>query len=270
MSVNIDAMHLLYDGFIPHLQELLIQYPNVQTSDFMLEILETVAIDNTDQAISVMQKCQNIGIFFSLDDFRTGYSSLAYLKRLPIRELKIDKSFVQDMLVNAENIALLDSIISLAKIFNYNVIAEGVENIEHEKFLLRLGCRLAQGYAISRPIPAKDVTQWITNYTPEPKWLNLKSIDSQNSVLIYSAIENNAILQKVLQYIDDSDLKTTPQDNTECRFGQWIYGFSKEHFEKYPNYKTLEEIHKKFHKKANEMIQKKIQTKKYHKRVSMN
>jgi EAL domain-containing protein (putative c-di-GMP-specific phosphodiesterase class I) len=97
-----------------------------------------------------------MGVEFALDDFGTGYSSLTYLKRLPVSTLKMDQSFVRDMLVNPDDLAILEGVIGLAKAFQRTVIAEGVETVEHGVQLLRLGCHLAQGYGIARPMPAAD------------------------------------------------------------------------------------------------------------------
>jgi EAL domain-containing protein (putative c-di-GMP-specific phosphodiesterase class I) len=95
-----------------------------------------------------------------LDDFGTGYSSLTYLKRLRVDSLKIDQSFVRDMLEDPEDLAILEGIIGLASAFKRQVIAEGVETIEHGTALLQLGCELAQGYGIARPMPPDLIPAW--------------------------------------------------------------------------------------------------------------
>jgi EAL domain-containing protein (putative c-di-GMP-specific phosphodiesterase class I) len=93
-----------------------------------------------------------MGVGFALDDFGTGYSSLTYLKRLPVEVLKIDQSFVRDMLDNPDDLSILDGVLGLSRAFQRKVIAEGVETLAHGQMLLRLGCELAQGYAIARPM----------------------------------------------------------------------------------------------------------------------
>lgn len=97
-----------------------------------------------------------LGVNFALDDFGTGYSSLTYLRRLQANLIKIDQSFVRDMLSNADDLAIVESIIGLAKLFKRDMIAEGAETIEHGTMLLELGCELAQGYGIAKPMPASD------------------------------------------------------------------------------------------------------------------
>jgi len=112
-----------------------------------------------------------MGVYFALDDFGTGYSSLTYLKQLPVKMLKIDQSFVRDMLDDANDLAILEGVIGLANAFHKEVIAEGVESIEHGRVLLSLGCELAQGYGIARPMPSHQIPQWLSSWKPDASWL---------------------------------------------------------------------------------------------------
>jgi EAL domain-containing protein (putative c-di-GMP-specific phosphodiesterase class I) len=125
-----------------------------------LEILETSALEDINHVSAVIAGCNQLGVQFSLDDFGAGYSSLTYLKRLPVRTLKIDQSFVHDMLSNTDDLAIIKGVLGLAASFNREVIAEGVETQAHGEALLQLGCELAQGYGISRPMPASDFYVW--------------------------------------------------------------------------------------------------------------
>jgi EAL domain-containing protein (putative c-di-GMP-specific phosphodiesterase class I) len=101
---------------------------------------------------------------FAVDDFGTGYSSLTYLRRLPVDMLKIDRSFVRDMLSDLEDLAMIEGVIGLAKAFHYQVIAEGVETASHGERLLALGCDLAQGYAIARPMLGTELPVWVATW----------------------------------------------------------------------------------------------------------
>ncbi|MCM2321046.1 MAG: EAL domain-containing protein, partial [Pseudomonas sp.] len=138
-----------------------------------LEILETAAIADMPRAIVVMQRCARLGVRFALDDFGTGYSSLTYLRKLPVDTLKIDQSFVRDMLVDPDDRAIVDGVIRLAAAFNRHVIAEGVETLEHGQALQRLGCRLAQGYGIGRPMPAEQLPAWQRDWLAREAWRRL-------------------------------------------------------------------------------------------------
>jgi EAL domain-containing protein (putative c-di-GMP-specific phosphodiesterase class I) len=117
-----------------------------------------------------MRDCHSLGVSFALDDFGTGYSSLTYLKRLPAETLKIDQSFVRDMLDDTSDMAIVSGVIGLAKAFGREVIAEGVESAAHSRQLLTMGCELAQGYGIARPMPAADVPDWVARWSAEATW----------------------------------------------------------------------------------------------------
>ena len=110
---------------------------------------------------------------FALDDFGTGYSSLTYLKRLRVATLKIDQSFVRDMLDDPDDLAILKGVIGLAAAFKREVVAEGVETVAHGSALLQLGCELAQGYGIARPMPAEQMSAWVANWQPDAAWSEL-------------------------------------------------------------------------------------------------
>ena len=160
VSVNVAASQLQQPDFAAQLAHSLARYPALSPQYLELEILESAALHDMGQVSEVMQACQALGVSFALDDFGTGYSSLTYCKRLPASLLKIDQSFVRDMLVNSEDRALVEGVISLARAFGRDVIAEGVETIAHAHALRSLGCHLGQGYGIARPMPAADLPGW--------------------------------------------------------------------------------------------------------------
>lgn len=170
ISVNITAMHLQQTGFTDMLAERLTSHPNVEPHFLELEVLETSALDDVFHVSKTMAACMELGVKFALDDFGTGYSSLTYLRRLPANLIKIDQSFVRDMLVNPDDLAIVEGVIALAKSFKREVIAEGVESIQHGTALLQLGCELAQGYGIARPMPANDIPGWISDWKPDTNW----------------------------------------------------------------------------------------------------
>ncbi|MDD2828804.1 MAG: EAL domain-containing protein [Sulfuricurvum sp.] len=170
VSVNIGAQQLQEDNFLQRLQEILEQHPKVSPSCLTLEILETSKIENLHRTTEIIQACRAFGILFSLDDFGTGYSSLTYLQRLPISTIKIDQSFIRDMLNNVDDITILSGIISLGKAFHLDIIAEGVETMEHGELLLSMGCELAQGYAIAHPMPPDEFVRWFATWQPYPSW----------------------------------------------------------------------------------------------------
>ncbi len=167
VSVNIAARHIQTPGFVEQLKAILQRYPQAPAHLLEIEILETVALNDVEQARALILEVQQLGIDFSLDDFGTGYSSLKYLKRLPVSILKIDQGFVRDILDDKEDRALVNAVIGLASAFNRKVIAEGVETWQHAELLLELGCELGQGYGIARPMPAAQVIEWANSRTPD-------------------------------------------------------------------------------------------------------
>ncbi|MGA3081332.1 MAG: EAL domain-containing protein [Terracidiphilus sp.] len=170
VSVNVSAMQLQQANFPDRLRALLAAHPSIEPSRLELEVLETSALQDMAQASQTIHACTEIGVTFALDDFGTGYSSLTYLKRLPSRILKIDQSFVRGILDDAEDLTIIEGVLLLALAFRRMVIAEGVESVEHGMTLLQMGCELAQGYCIARPMPAKDLPSWVASWRPDHRW----------------------------------------------------------------------------------------------------
>jgi diguanylate cyclase (GGDEF)-like protein/PAS domain S-box-containing protein len=166
VSVNIATRHVQKADFVQRLQSVLARHPQVAPQLLDLEILETVAIENIHRVSQCIEACQALGVTFSLDDFGTGYSSLNYLKRLPTQTIKIDQSFVRGIIENKDDLALTKAIIGLANAFDREVIAEGVETAAQAQLLVSLGCRLAQGYGIAKPMPAGQVLGWMEQFDP--------------------------------------------------------------------------------------------------------
>jgi EAL domain-containing protein (putative c-di-GMP-specific phosphodiesterase class I) len=177
VSVNVGARQLQQLDFVARLQTILAAFPETQPGCLELEVLETSALEDIARVSQVIAACRKLGVRFALDDFGTGYSSLTYLKRLPISLIKIDQSFVGDMLDDPEHLAILQGVIGLAKAFRREVLVEGVETVAHGTVLLRMGCELAQGYAIARPMPAHDFPQWVKTWRADPAWLNAHQTD---------------------------------------------------------------------------------------------
>lgn len=181
VSVNIGARQLQQENFASRLAALLAANPDIPPARLELEILETSALEDIAWVSQVMGTCQALGVRFALDDFGTGYSSLTYLKRLPAELLKIDQSFVRDMLTDRDDLSIVKTVIGLAAAFHRKVIAEGVETVEHGAALLHLGCELAQGYGIARPMPAHELPAWVARWRPDPSWV------AEDSPVIFAA-----------------------------------------------------------------------------------
>ncbi len=170
VSVNIAARHLMQPGFPLRLSGLLQEFPHISPNQLELEITETAAIEDITGVAQTISSCKLLGVTFALDDFGVGYSSLTYLRRLPVEVIKVDQSFVRDMLHDNDDLAVVAGVVSLSREFHRQVIAEGVETPEHGLHLLRMGCELAQGYGIARPMPPEAVPAWVESYRPDTSW----------------------------------------------------------------------------------------------------
>ncbi len=170
VSVNIGARQLQQNDFVNRLRAILVAHPQAPAHGLELEVLETSALEDIAQVSQVIEACAQMGVLFALDDFGTGYSSLTYLKRLHVALLKIDQSFVRDMLGDPDDLAILQGVIGLATAFKRKVIAEGVETVAHGSLLLQLGCDLAQGYGIAHPMPAAQLPAWAATWQADPAW----------------------------------------------------------------------------------------------------
>ena len=171
VSVNIGSLQLLAPSFIEKLKKQIQRHPGFDPGSLELEILESAAINDIQLAADVIEQCRELGVGSSLDDFGTGYAALEYLKRLPATSLKIDQTFVRDMLEDSGDKAIVKGIIGLANAFDFGVIAEGVETEEQGLALIRAGCVNAQGFGIGRPMPAELVEEWLSSWQPPVAWL---------------------------------------------------------------------------------------------------
>jgi diguanylate cyclase (GGDEF)-like protein/PAS domain S-box-containing protein len=164
VSINLSARHLIRPGFAGELRERLRGHPALRPEWLEIEILESDALLDIGHVQRTIEECQGFGVTFALDDFGTGYSSLAYLKNIPANTLKIDRSFVHNMLDDPDDLAIVQGVVQLAEVFERQVVAEGVETLQHEAALVHLGCTLAQGYGIARPMPPADIPAWVATY----------------------------------------------------------------------------------------------------------
>jgi EAL domain-containing protein (putative c-di-GMP-specific phosphodiesterase class I) len=128
-----------------------------------LEITESAIMQNTERAVSILAAMKEMGIRLTMDDFGTGYSSLSYLKRFPISTIKIDRSFIGELLTDGGDAVIIRAIIAMAHHLQMKVVAEGVENADQLEFLRREGCDEVQGYHIARPMPAAEFGRWFRN-----------------------------------------------------------------------------------------------------------
>ena len=182
ISINISGYQLQQSNFAIRVAALLAAHPEVNPQCLELEILETSALHDISKVSATMHACHELGVRFALDDFGTGYSSLTHLRHLPAQLIKIDQSFVRDMLEDADDCSIVQGVIGLAKAFRRDVIAEGVETIAHGVALLQLGCDLAQGYGIARPMPGSHIAEWVYHWKADNFWKTQDHIVADSSL----------------------------------------------------------------------------------------
>jgi len=222
VSVNVGARQLQDPSFVKGLRRLLVAHPSIEPSRLELEVLETSALQDVRQVGQVLAACCQLGMTCALDDFGTGYSSLSYLKRLPAQVLKIDQSFVRDMLDDPDDLAILEGVLGLANAFHRQAIAEGVESVEHGVMLLQLGCELAQGYGIARPMPADDLPAWAAQWKPDLRWTQVVPVRPEDLPVLYAGVEHRAWVVALADFLAGKR-NTPPQlDHQHCRFGEWL------------------------------------------------
>ena len=256
LSVNIAAKHLQQASFLPRLRTKLAAHPNLLPGRLELEVLETAALEGIAQISRLIEDCLALGVHFSLDDFGTGYSSLTYLRRLPASVLKIDQSFVRDMLCDTDDLAIVEGVIALAAAFRRTVIAEGVETAEHGELLLRFGCDLAQGYGIARPMPAAALLDWVSAWRPDPAWSAPRNtlVRREDLSLTYAEVDHRSWVKAIESCLADASLAPPLIDAHGCRFGLWYHGHGQQLYGNIAAFVAIGPVHEAAHALGGELV----------------
>jgi diguanylate cyclase (GGDEF)-like protein/PAS domain S-box-containing protein len=181
VSVNISTRHLLHPAFFSDIDTALESYPGVMDVGFGIEVTETGPSMDHARAKIVIEECRRRGIRVGLDDFGTGSASLSHIQQLDIEHIKLDQSFVRDILSEERNMAIAAGVITTARMLAKTVIAEGVETSAQGDLLASLGCHQLQGFWISRPMAAEAVSEWVTRWVPPTSWARL--VNERQSLL---------------------------------------------------------------------------------------
>jgi len=241
VSLNIGARHLLRPDFAARFEQRLAAHPSVTGEDLELEILETATLSDFEQAQRVLAACRALGVRFALDDFGTGYSSLAYFRALPVDVLKIDQSFVRDMLHDLGDKEIVESVVQLSHAFNRPVIAEGVETPAHAAMLTWLGCRFGQGYGIARPMPPGQLQEWVRHWSTAGVWGDLEQgLERDDLPLMLAAQNHRYWLQdfiKRLRGSGASDLAELKSDDVD--FGRWYAGVGRRRYKTFAEFQPI-------------------------------
>lgn len=221
VSINVDGHQIAQPDFVDKLTACLERHPDLRAGDLELEVLESSALDDIDRVRAVIDACATHGIGFALDDFGTGYSTLNYLKHLPAPVLKIDQSFVRDMLDDADDLAILDGIQSLAKAFRRQTVAEGVETFDHGSMLLALGCDVAQGYGIARPMAPSAMPVWVDTWRPPEQWRAGTRVHQDDISALFAVVDHRNWLQQLAKALFEGGEAPSLQPH-DRRLGQWL------------------------------------------------
>ena len=261
VGVNVAPYHLQQPGFLKQVKSLLEQHPEVDPALLEIEIVETSALTDLDRALAVIEGLRQLGLRLALDDFGTGYSSLTYLKRLPVQTLKIDQSFVRDMLYDPDDLAILEGVIGLAKVFRRDLVAEGVETHEHGRLLLQLGCECAQGYGIARPMPAADFLPWLQSWVAPAFWKNTAALQVQWLPLLYGMVESRACVLVLEHYLQGLSSCEPESDVRSCGFARWVHDLKDAQLcnmgleRQSPRWLEVLELHEQLHAQIGALVQ---------------
>lgn len=228
VSVNVASLHLQSAHFIDDVEAALATHSDIESRYLQLEIVETSALGDIGAISKVIKLCRDLlGVSIALDDFGTGYSSLTHLRHLTASTIKIDQSFVRDMLDDPQDYTIVDGVSGLAEAFNRQVIAEGVETTESGLMLLMSGCERAQGYGIAKPMPAEEVLVWLNDYMPNIEWQTFAAQPlsmRQQALKLFELTANRWYESFVNNIKRDADkVEHWPiMDNRKCHCGSWL------------------------------------------------
>ncbi|MFA7382934.1 MAG: EAL domain-containing protein [Desulfurivibrionaceae bacterium] len=256
ISVNIAPRHLEQEGFVERLRALIAIHADAPAEKLEIEIVESSALSDTDRIYDLIAECRKMGVSFALDDFGTGYSSLTYLKSLPAQTLKIDQSFVRDMLVDANDLAIVEGVIGLTEIFHRRVVAEGVESVEHGTLLMNLGCEVAQGYGIARPMPAEAIDEWLRTWKPNPAWKNGgSSLWTRDDLpLIVAESNHRAWIDALIAFVNGAVAEIPELDGSLCRFGKWYVEGGQRRYGTIAEFSAIATVHARVHELGGALV----------------
>ena len=257
ISVNVAARQMQQLDFVDHLRAMLAVYPEVDPARLELEVLETTLLEDMTHACNVINGCRELGVRFALDDFGTGYSSLTYLKRLPADVLKIDQSFVRDMLTDPDDLAIVEGVLGLASAFRREAVAEGVETVEHGAMLIPMGCELAQGYGIARPMPAGELPGWIRRWQPAAAWTTWhdRIVHPEALPLLFAVVEHRNWIMALRAFLRGERKQPPALSQHGCRFGLWHDHEGLARYGHHLLYRDISQLHAAIHLLGHELFE---------------
>ncbi|MEW6678278.1 MAG: EAL domain-containing protein [Pseudomonadota bacterium] len=255
VSVNISARLLHQPDLDAWLRERFAAYPRVSPAWLELEILETAALEDIAQVSHAIIACGRLGVSFALDDFGTGYSSLTYLRRLPATTLKIDRTFIANMLDDMEDLAIVEGVLGLAAAFDLKVVAEGVESASQGNVLMQFGCHVAQGFGLAMPMPAARLEEWVGHFQLGHEWsLSTLPVEREDLPLLSAQLAHRRWIDQVLQAVDNGAAACVNLDIHACGFGRWYDRRGREKYGFLDEYGSIHPIHLAMHESARRLL----------------
>jgi diguanylate cyclase (GGDEF)-like protein/PAS domain S-box-containing protein len=255
ISVNVSADHLQQADFAARLRAMLGMHAGTGPLRLEIEILESGALADLDRVATVMRDCAELGVTFALDDFGTGYSSLLYLKHLPAGTLKIDSGFVRHLLHDADNLPILEGVLTLARGFGRTAVAEGIETVEQGTVLLQLGCEFGQGYVIARPMPAADLPAWIDGWQVPAAWQTAFAVTRERLPLLMGDVEHRAWIQGIADWLHGTRGQPQTVGAHAGRFGSWLRREGRSLYGTSSAFRAIDGIHTEMHELADRLVQ---------------
>lgn len=256
VSLNIAGHHLLATNFVQGLNDALRRHPDARQR-LTVEVIENTALEDVAKVSRVIEECADLGVDFALDDFGTGYSSLTYLKRLPASKIKIDQSFVREILGDTHNLIIVQGVLGLARAFQRQAIAEGVETIEQGRVLLQIECDLAQGNVIARPMPAADIPGWVATWQPDPAWRALATLrwDESLTPMLIAQVHHRNWISQLLYSVKEHHMVPHRHvaDPRYCYFGRWCGGGCSDRFKHLASFGDIDTTHSRIHALAGDI-----------------
>lgn len=255
IGVNVSSRHLVQPDFSARLAAMLAEHPPEISRHLRIEVAESTAMADISTTAEVIRKCHQLGIRVAIDHFGVGYASLLHLKRLIADTLKVDQSFIQNMLDVPEDLAIVGGVVGFAAPFGCQVVAEGVESIEHLLTLLELGCNLIQGYSLARPMLPGKLEDWLRSFQPDPLWrLSSTARPSRDHFeLLLAEANHRAWVNHVLDLCHQGQYIDALADERQCPFGIWLDKPGTQRFRRYEEFRRIEQHHNTIHQMASRL-----------------
>ncbi|QFG79865.1 EAL domain-containing protein [Acidithiobacillus sp. 'AMD consortium'] len=251
VAVNISPRHMLDPRFLADLEEALSRHPGLPPDHLEVEVTETAPLQDFKRAKEALIHCNRLGVRVGLDDFGTGNASLSYLQKLPAQTIKVDRSFVSDIINDPHDLAIIAGVITTARLLGMEVIAEGVETCRHAELLTEMACELAQGYWIAKPMPAAQIPEWVSRYQPQYLPTTVTPLGTDDDLLKCHAHRVRQFVAALdgLEDFPDRVLETGAE--AQCHLGVWL-ATEGLRYQNHPDWPVIHRRHHELHRLARE------------------